>query len=164
MTATAFINRIALAIVGLAFLASSALAQQPADDALTVNLTVSGEVDDTQVYLLRYAVLVGDDHRPEPREQIQFCGGVAFPGATSTLSDEPCRSEETYTVELEVEPGTPIAIMVMAMRFSDPENGFRVLMQTFEGERPSSPEHFTELQPGTTHWIWVNEVNEATSE
>lgn len=159
MTATTSIYRLLLPIVGLALLASIALAQQPAGGPLTVKLSVSGEVDETQIYLLRYAVLEGDDHRPEPREQIQFCGGVPFPPATSTLSDEPCRSEETYTVELDVEPGTPIAIMVTAMQFSDPENGFRVLMQTFEGERPTSPEHFTELQAGTTHWIWVNEAS-----
>lgn len=134
--------------------ASVAAAQQEteASEQLTAHLVINGPVDPQTIFVFRYAVR----GTQQPREQIQLCGGFAFPGATSTLSAEPCEEGRRYTAVADLEPGTEYAIQVASMHPSDPEGSFKAHAQSFEGEGAPQPDEFITFQPGSTHWIWVS--------
>lgn len=145
--------RYCLAVLALALLAPAAIAQEGADGPapLTVHLVIAGDVDPQLVYIFRYAV-EGDQ---QPTEQFQLCGGFPFPGATSTISGEPCENGRRYTAAAELEPGTQYGIQVASMHPSDPEGTFQVHAQSFENRSPQPGEYLT-FHPGSTHWVWVN--------
>lgn len=144
-------------LAGLALASSSAVAQQQTggDGHITVNLVVGAEVEEQRIFVLRYAIEPAAGERGQPPEQIQLCGGFDFPGATQTVSAETCEAGRTYTADLPIDAETAVALQLSTMKPTAGEPTFDVLMQTFDGEMPQSPEDFTVYPERTVHWVWA---------
>ena len=139
--------------LGIALLASFALAQSEASESSTItfHLVLDQQVPADQIFYLRYAI----PRIPKPQETIQLCGGVQAPNADRVIAAEVCQSGNPYTVEVQVASDTPVAFQVFTLRAEDPQNTYALVVQNFEGEMPDSPEDFINYGDGTTHWIWV---------